>query len=274
MKPKFKLAVVQIRTETDVEQTLRKAEEMVAEAARSGAKLVVLPEMWNCPYSKKYFHAVADNDNGRSRDAMSRWAGDNGIILVGGSVPEKCGDKLYNTCYVFDESGRQIARHRKIHLFDVDIKGGVRFKESNNFASGEDITVFDTSLGRMGVEICFDIRFPELCRAMAKRGAEVILCPAQFNMTTGPRHWELSVRARAMDNELFFVGASAARYEGFDYECWGHSTVADPFGMVLASCDEKEQILYCDIDLNEVDSVREQLPTFLHLREDVYNVAK
>ena len=274
MKPKFKLAAVQIRTETDVEQTLRKAEEMVAEAARSGAELVVLPEMWNCPYSKKYFHAVADNDNGRSRDAMSSWAEDNGIILVGGSVPEKCGDKLYNTCYVFDESGRQIARHRKIHLFNVDIKGGVRFKESNNFASGEDITVFDTSLGRMGVEICFDIRFPELCRAMAKRGAEIILCPAQFNMTTGPRHWELSVRARAMDNELFFVGASAARYEGFDYECWGHSTVADPFGMVLASCDEKEQILYCDIDLNEVDSVREQLPTFLHLREDVYNVAK
>ncbi len=274
MKPKFKLAVVQLRTETDMEQTLRKAERMIAEAAHSGAGLVVLPEMWSCPYSKKYFHTVADSDNGRSREAMSRWAGENGIILAGGSVPEKCGDKLYNTCYVFDESGRQIARHRKIHLFDVDIKGGVRFKESNSFASGEDITVFDTSLGRMGVEICFDIRFPELCRAMAKRGAELILCPAQFNMTTGPRHWELSVRARAMDNELFFVGASAARYEGFDYECWGHSTVADPFGMVRAACDEKEQILYCDIDLNEVDSVREQLPTFLHLREDVYNVAK
>ncbi len=274
MKPEFKLAVVQIRTETDMEQTLVKAERMVAEAAQGGAKLVVLPEMWSCPYSKKYFHAVADSDNGASREAMSRWAGDNGIILVGGSVPEKCGDKLYNTCYVFDENGRQIARHRKIHLFDVDIKGGMRFKESNSFAPGEDITVFDTSLGRMGVEICFDIRFPELCRAMAKRGAEIILCPAQFNMTTGPRHWELSVRARAMDNELFFVGASSARYEGFDYECWGHSTVADPFGMVTASCDEKEQILFCDIDLNEVDSVREQLPTFLHLREDVYNVAK
>ena len=141
-------------------------------------------------------------------------------------------------------------------------------------APGEDITVFDTRFGRMGVEICFDIRFPELTRAMAKRGAEVILCPAQFNMTTGPRHWELSVSARAMDNELFFVGASAARYNGFDYECWGHSTVADPFGMVRAACDETEQILYCNIDLNEVDYVREQLPTFLHLREDVYNVAK
>lgn len=274
MKPKFKLAVVQIRTETDKAQNMDKAERMIAEAAANGAELVVLPEMWNCPYSKKYFHAIADNDNGETRDAMSRWAKENGIILVGGSVPEKCGDKLYNTCYVFDETGQEIARHRKIHLFDVDIKGGVRFKESHSFAPGEDITVFDTRFGKMGVEICFDIRFPELTRAMAKRGAEVILCPAQFNMTTGPRHWELSVRARAMDNELFFVGASAARYEGFDYECWGHSTVADPFGMVTDSCDEKEQILYCDVDLNEVDSVREQLPTFLHLREDVYNVAK
>lgn len=274
MKPKFKLAVVQIRTETDKAQTMDKAERMIAEAASNGAELVVLPEMWNCPYSKKYFHAIADNDNGESSDAMSRWAKESGIILVGGSVPEKCGDKLYNTCYVFDETGREIARHRKIHLFDVDIKGGVRFKESHSFAPGEDITVFDTRFGKMGVEICFDIRFPELTRAMAKRGAEVILCPAQFNMTTGPRHWELSVRARAMDNEVFFVGASAARYESFDYECWGHSTVADPFGMVRVACDEKEQILYCDIDLNEVDSVREQLPTFLHLREDVYNVAK
>ncbi len=274
MKPKFKLAAVQLRTETDKAETLRKAGRMVAEAACGGARLVILPEMWSCPYTSKYFDDFSEPEDGESVQAMSRWARDNGIILVGGSLPEKCGDKLYNTCYVFDESGRQIARHRKIHLFDVDIKGGVRFKESNSFAPGGDITVFDTSLGRMGVEICFDIRFPELSRAMASRGAQLILCPAQFNMTTGPRHWELSVRSRAMDNELFFVGASAARYEGFAYECWGHSTVVDPFGMVIAACDEKEQILYCDIDLNEVDSVREQLPTFLHLREDVYDVAK
>lgn len=274
MKPKFKLAIIQIRTETDKAKTMDKAEHMIAEAALNGAQVIVLPEMWNCPYSKKYFHIFADNEKGESVEAMARWASENGVILVGGSVPEKCGNRLYNTCYVFAESGNQIARHRKIHLFDVDIKGGVRFKESNSFAPGEDITVFDTQYGKMGVEICFDIRFPELSRAMAKRGAEVILCPAQFNMTTGPRHWELSVRARAMDNEVFFVGASAARYEGFDYECWGHSTVADPFGMVIATCDEKEQILYCNIDLNEVDSVRQQLPTFLHLREDVYDVAK
>lgn len=274
MKPKFKLAVIQIRTETDKAETMLKAERMIAEAASSGAEIVVLPEMWSCPYSKKYFHAFADAENGGSVVEMSRWARENGVILVGGSVPEKDGDELYNTCFVFDEQGRQIARHRKVHLFDVDIEGGIRFKESNSFAPGHEVSVFDTRFGKMGVIVCFDIRFPELSRAAAKRGAEVIFCPAQFNMTTGPRHWELSIRARAMDNEVYFVGASAARYEGFDYECWGHSTVAGPFGMVEASCDEKEQILYCDVDLNEVDSVRRQLPTFLHLREDVYCVAK
>ncbi len=274
MKPKFKLAVVQLRTETDKAATMLKAERMIAEAASNGAEIVVLPEMWSCPYSKKYFHAFADAENGGSVAEISRWARENGVILVGGSVPEKDGDELYNTCFVFDEQGRQIARHRKVHLFDVDIEGGIRFKESNSFAPGHEVTVFDTRFGKMGVIVCFDIRFPELSRAAAKRGAEVIFCPAQFNMTTGPRHWELSIRARAMDNEVYFVGASAARYEGFDYECWGHSTVAGPFGMVEASCDEKEQILYCDVDLNEVDSVRRQLPTFLHLREDVYCVAK
>lgn len=274
MKPIFKIAVCQIRTETEKDVTMAKAEKMIKEAAQNGAEVIALPEMWSCPYSKKYFHSFAEAENGESLEAMSRWARENKVVLIGGSIPEKCGDKLYNTCFVFDENGEVIARHRKIHLFDVDIEGGIRFKESNNFAAGEDITVFDTKFGRMGVLICFDMRFPELVRAMANRGAELIFCPAQFNMTTGPKHWELTIRSRAMDNELYYVGASAARYEGFDYECWGHSTVAGPFGMVEATCDETEQILYCDVDLNEVDSVRRQLPTFLHLREDIYNVAK
>ena len=269
----FKLAVCQIRTELDKKLTMDKAERMVCEAAGNGANVVVLPEMYNCPYSKKYFQAFADAENGGSVERMSAWARENGIILVGGSIPEKADGKLYNTCFVFNETGKIIARHRKMHLFDVDIEGGIRFKESNHFAAGRDITTFDTKYGKMGVLVCFDMRFPELVRAMARRGAEVVICPAQFNMTTGPKHWELTVRARAMDNEIYYVGASAARYEGFDYECWGHSTVADPFGQVIATCDETEQIIYADIDLNKVDKVRRELPTFLHLRDDIYKVA-
>lgn len=269
----FKLAICQIRTELNKQATMDKAEAMVKQAAVNGANVVVLPEMFNCPYSKEYFSSFADAENGESVEQMSAWARENGIILIGGSIPEKDGDKLYNTCFVFDENGNVIAKHRKMHLFDVDIEGGIRFKESNHFAAGNEITVFDTKYGKMGVLVCFDMRFPELVRAMARRGAEVVVCPAQFNMTTGPKHWELTIRARAMDNEIYYIGASAARFEGFNYECWGHSTVADPFGQVIATCDEAEQILYADIDLNNVDSVRKQLPTFLHLKDDIYKVA-
>lgn len=271
---RLKIAVCQLRTELVKEQTLKKAEDMVREAAQNGAQIVCLPEMWSCPYSKWYFYAFSDAENGETQREMSRWARENGIILVGGSIPERAGDKLYNTCFVYDKTGAQIAKHRKVHLFDVDIEGGVSFKESDSFAAGDSVCAFDTEYGRIGVIICFDIRFPELVRATAKRGAQVIFCPAQFNMTTGPLHWELSIRARAMDNELYFVGASAARFEGFGYECWGHSTIAGPFGMIEASCDEKEQNLYCELELDRISSVRQQLPTFLHLREDVYSVAK
>ena len=150
----------------------------------------------------------------------------------------------------------------------------MKFQESATFTPGEQITVFDTSYGRFGVAICFDIRFPELFRAMARRGAEMIFLPAQFNGKTGPAHWEMTLRMRALDNEIFLAGASAARYEGFSYECWGHSLIADPYGALLVSCEEKEQILMADIDFRRIQEVRAQLPTFDCLRTELYSVAE
>ena len=269
----MKIAVCQLRTELEQDITLAKAEKMVYEAAANGAHIVALPEMFNCPYSKGYFRPVAALGHEKTVNALSRWARENRIILIGGSIPETEGDKIYNTAFVFDQQGNQIARHRKAHLFDVDLPG-MRFKESETFTPGNEITVFDTSYGRMGVAVCFDVRFAEMFRAMANRGAQIIFLPAQFNMTTGPAHWDLQLRCRAVDNEVFFVAAAAARYEGFDYQCWGHSMVIDPYGTVLAQADEKEQIIYADVDLGRLDEVRRQLPTFLHLREDLYDVAK
>ena len=269
---KLKIAVCQLRTELDQDVTLAKAEAMVRRAAREGAQIAVLPEMFNCPYDRAYFKKLALEGHEKAVAALSAWARENKILLVGGSVPETEGEKLYNTCFVFDSEGRQIARHRKVHLFDVDLPG-MRFKESDTFTPGEDITVFDTPYGKMGAAVCFDIRFPELFRAMANRGAKIIFLPAQFNLTTGPAHWEMTLRSRAVDNEVFIVAAAAARYEGFSYECWGHSMVVDPYGTVLASCEAEETILYADIALDRVDEVRRQLPTFLHLRRDVYEVA-
>ena len=271
-RDQYCLAVCQLRTEIDYEETMNKAETMLRDAAASGADVAVLPEMFSCPYSGKYFHRFAERGHWDSCRRLADWARKYHLLLVGGSVPESDGDLLYNTCFVFDADGQLLARHRKVHLFDVDLPG-MRFHESHTFTPGSQITVFDTEFGRMGAAICFDVRFPELFRAMARRGAELICLPAQFNMTTGPAHWEATLRTRAVDNELFFVAASAARYEGFSYECWGHSMILDPYGTALATADETEQTLFAEIDRNRIAEVRAQLPTFLHLREDLYTVS-
>lgn len=270
---KLRIGVCQLRTELELEKTMEKAARMVYRAAESGADIVCLPEMFSCPYSKPYFKAFAEHGHEAAVEAMSAWAAESGIILVGGSVPERDGDRLYNTCFVFDSDGRVIAKHRKVHLFDVDLPG-MSFHESHTFAPGDAVTVFDTRFGRMGAAVCFDVRFPELFRAMAMRGARVIFLPAQFNQKTGPVHWEMALRSRAVDNEVFVVGAAAAKYEGFSYECWGHSAIVDPYGEILAGCDEKEQTIFADIDLDRVEEVRQQLPTVNNLRRDVYTVAE
>ena len=271
-KDKFNLAVCQLRTELVYGETMAKAEAMLRDAAAAGADVAVLPEMFSCPYDRRYFRTFAEMGHEDSCRRLADWARKYHLLLIGGSVPEVDGELLYNTSFVFNAEGQQLARHRKIHLFDVDLPG-MHFHESHTFTPGSDITVFDSEFGRVGVAICFDVRFPELFRAMARRGAELICLPAQFNMTTGPAHWEATMRMRAVDNELFFVAASAARFEGFSYECWGHSLILDPYGTALAAADEKEQLLLAEVNRARIAEVRAQLPTFLHLREDIYSVA-
>ena len=157
-------------------------------------------------------------------------------------------------------------------MFDIDLKDQFTFNESDSFTAGDDYCVFDTELGRFGVAICFDIRFPEYIRGLARRGAELILLPAQFTVPTGEKHWDLMTRARAVDNEVWFVGAEAARDPDGPFQCWGHSVIVSPYGEIIAQANEQEQILYGDIDLNQVERVRSQLPTFLKLRDDLYPV--
>lgn len=269
----MKIAICQIRTEIDQAETVAKAARMVREAAANGADIVVLPEMWNCPYSKEYFKKYANLGHESTVAEMKRWAKELNILLVGGSIPETEDGKIYNTCFVFDKNGEQIARHRKVHLFDVDMPT-MRFRESSTFTGGSDVTVFDTEWGKMGAAVCFDVRFPEIFRAMAVRGARMVFLPAQFSTTTGPKHWDLAIRSRAVDNQYFLVAASAARYEGFNYECWGHSSVVDPYGYIVQTCDEKEQIVYCDVDLDMIETVRAQLPIMSSIRRDVYTVTE
>ncbi len=268
----MKLSVIQMRVGHDKEENLRHAAVLVAQAAREGADMAVLPEMFVCPYENQAFLSNGEPAGGRIWKALSEMAERNGLYLVGGSFPEQADGRLYNSSFVFDSQGRQIARHRKVHLFDIDVEGGQYFRESDTFTAGNDITVFDTPFGRMGLCICFDLRFPELARIMALEGAKVLLIPAAFNMTTGPLHWELLFRSRAIDDQVFTVGCAPARDENGPYVSYGNSLIADPWGKILVRAGAEEEVLMTELDLTETERVRMQLPLISARRTDLYQL--
>ena len=251
-------------------ETWSKAEQMIRQAASNGAEIIALPEMWNCPYSNDFFRAYAETADGQTVQKMSELAGQLGIYLIGGSIPELDGDRVYNTCFAFDREGRVIGRHRKAHLFDIDVKGGIRFMESDTLTAGDSATVIDTEYGKIGIAICYDVRFPELFRKMTLEGARMVFLPAAFNLTTGPAHWELTMRARALDNQIYFAAVSPARCMDGVYQAYGHSCVVTPWADVLASADTGEAIIYADIDFEYEDSIRQQLPLLRHRRPQLY----
>ena len=266
----MKLSIIQMSVCLDKGKNLKTAEQYIKAAVNEGADMIVLPEMFCCPYSNEYFADFAEPERGGVWSFLSETAKKHGVYLVGGSFPESDGASLYNTSFVFDRCGEQIARHRKVHLFDIDIKGGQRFCESETFSAGDDVTVFDTEFGLIGLCICFDLRFPELARIMALRGAKMVVVPAAFNMTTGPMHWELMFRQRAVDNQLFTAGAAPARDENGVYVSYANSIICTPWGKVLARAGDKADVITAGIDFSEVESVREQLPLLSARREGVY----
>jgi omega-amidase len=246
------------------------------EAAAAGAHLVVLPEIWNSPYDNAAFPVYAEDVDGgasESAAAMAAAAAAGRVALVGGSIPEKSGGRLYNTCLVFRPDGSLAAKHRKVHLFDIDIPGKITFKESDSLSPGDGPTVVDPGIGvSVGLGICYDLRFPELAALSARRGAQILVYPGAFNTTTGPAHWELLLRARAVDNQCFVAACSPARASADPtaYQAWGHSTAVDPWGVVLATTDETPGIVYADLDFGEVGVRRENMPLAAQRRGDVY----
>lgn len=274
-KDALTLAMVQMNVVEDKEQNLKAAEGYIGRAGELGADLVVLPEMFSCPYLASNFPLYAEPEGGESWGRMARAAGENGVYLVAGSLPERDEQgRVYNTAYAFDRAGRQIGRHRKMHLFDIAVEGGQVFKESDTLTAGHEVTVFPTEYGAMGLCVCYDLRFPELSRLMTDRGAVVILAPGAFNMTTGPAHWELLFRARALDNQVFAVGVAPARREDGPYVSYGNSIAVSPWGDVLQRLDEKEGICLCRLELSQVEKVRAQLPLLAHRRHDVYSLGE
>lgn len=272
---KIKIAAIQMPTVADKMENVRTVKAYLEKIRDENLDFVILPEMFCCPYQTENFPIYAEKEGGPVWQQLSAYAKQYGVYLIGGSMPEKDAEgNVYNTCYVFDREGKQIGKHRKVHLFDIDVKGGQTFKESDTLTAGDSDTVFDTEFGKMGVMLCFDIRFPELSRMMVNDGARIVFVPAAFNMTTGPAHWELSFRTRALDNQIYMVGCAPARDVSAGYISWGHSIVTDPWGRVTGMLDENEGILLAELDMDYEEQVREELPLLKSRRKDIYQLAK
>jgi predicted amidohydrolase len=273
VKP-LKVGVCQLRVKPDKQANLHKAGVLVERAVKLGAKLVVLPEMFNCPYSTEAFPEYAEAlPSGPTACALSRMARAHKITLVGGTLPERQGKKIFNTATVFDPAGRLIARHRKIHLFDVNLKGAV-MHESGTLSPGNALTVFPTPFGLMGLLVCYDARFPEIFRLLQHRDVTAVVMPAAFSAVTGAAHWHALLRMRAIDNQVYLIAASPARNPKEAYKVFGHSLVADPYGVILAEAGTVETVITADLDPARLKDVRARLPLLLHRRTDLYSVVK
>ena len=261
------------------EKNIEKAIQMIKESKKQGADLAVLPEMFNCPYENEKFVEYAEIlGDSQTLMKISNIAKEENIHVLAGSIPElerddeKDTESIYNTAVFFDNNGRQLGKHRKMHLFDIDVKGKIYFKESDTLSAGNDFTVNNTDLARIGIGICYDIRFVELSRIMALDGAEILIFPGAFNLTTGPAHWELLFRSRALDNQVYAIGVAPALDKDASYNSYGHSIAVNPWGEVIEELDYDEELKIVEIDLDEIKRVREEIPVLKNRRTDLYEI--
>jgi predicted amidohydrolase len=267
----FRISVCQTAVTADKNRNLLRARAMLGRAKAAGAGLAVLPEMFNCPYETACFSAYAEKvPHGPTCAMLSSAAKKLRMTVVGGSMPERDGRRLYNTSPVFDASGRLVARHRKIHLFDVSLKS-VAMRESGVLSAGEAVTVFKTAAGAFGLVICYDARFPELFRLMLRKNIIGAVMPGAFSVETGSAHWKALLRMRAVDNQIYMAAASPARNRS-GYRAYGHSMIVDPWGTPLAEAGARPALITAEIDLARLQKIRGRLPLLRHRRTDLYRV--
>ncbi len=267
-----RVACVQMNAGVEKAANLEKMERLVDRAASLGAEIVVLPEKWNALGSPDVFRAAAEPLNGgESFEAMASWSRRHGLTLVGGSVTEhrEGRDKLSNTCPVYDPAGDLIDVYRKIHMFDV-LVGGQSYRESAVEEPGEGPVVCEAHGWKLGLTICYDLRFPELYRIETLQGAELITVPAAFTLFTGKDHWELLLRARAVENQLYVAAANQWGTHEAGKSSYGRSLIVDPWGIVLASAPDDDCVIVADIERARMGSIRESLPSLANRQPSTY----
>ena len=259
------IAAVQINGSSDIERNLSTTERLVREAARCGATFIATPEATTYlgPHDIKI--QLAESLDGPTNRRLGCLAQELGITLLVGSVAERCDDsKAYNTSLMFGPDGKIMASYRKMHLFDVDLSasGGVCFRESDTTARGDQLVVVDTSVGRVGLSICFDLRFPEVYRALVDQGAEILTVPSAFTLMTGKDHWHTLLKARAIENQAWVIapGQWGAHDDKGLRMSYGHSVIIDPWGTVVAECGDGEGFCLANFDPDQCKRIRSQLP--------------
>lgn len=264
-RPAWRVAAVQMVTTPDVQENLRDAEALVDSAAAQGAKLIVLPEYFGIMGMKETDKVAQREREGEGviQSFLSRKAREHGVWVVGGSVPleSELEGRVFNSCMVYDAAGRLAMRYNKIHLFGLDL-GTEKFSEARTIVPGDTVKTVDTPYGKLGLSICYDVRFPELYRAMGM--VDVILVPAAFTATTGKAHWETLLRARAIENQAYVVAAAQGGHHRNGRETHGHSMIIDPWGEVIACRPREPGVVIADIDPTRVERVRASLPALAH----------
>ncbi len=266
----MRVAVVQLNSNGEKARNLAAAERLVREAAADGAELVALPEKWNLLADGERLAAEAEPLDGPSLTAARSWARTLGIHLLAGSISERAEEKAFNTSVLIGPDGEDVATYRKIHMFDVDA-GGVSHRESAHEQAGTEVVT--APLGEqliLGLAVCYDLRFPELFRILALRDARLIALPSAFTLATGRDHWEVLLRARAIENQVFVVAPNQVGKAPPHYESFGRSAIVDPWGVVLATAPDEECFVAADLDLAAQDHLRDSLPSLANRRPEAY----
>jgi predicted amidohydrolase len=268
----MKIACLQLNTQEDKAANVTAAVQLVEEAAASGARLVVLPETWTYKGRIAGLAAASEPVDGRSNSVLAGLAREHRIYVLAGSIYERTPfpDRYGNASVLIDPRGKQIAFYRKIHLFDA-VAGEAVYRESDHLESGDELVTAEVDDLTVGLSICYDLRFPELYRALALKGARLLLVPSAFTAHTGAAHWEVLLRARAIENGCFVAGANQWGPHAPDRDCYGHSMIVDPWGTVLAEADDGIGLCLAELDLAAIDSVRGQIPALSHRRPELYS---
>lgn len=256
------VAAVQMCSGPDKPANLAAAIELITCAARRGAALIVLPELFTSLGDPVRMVAAAEPIPGPTVDLLSQVAREHQVTLVAGSLAECAPEpgKIYNTSTLLSPDGQILATYRKIHLFHIDLPGRVQFREADLMLPGKEVTVTRTAVGRIGQAICFDLRFPELFRQLADQGAELLAVPSAFTASTGPDHWEILLRARAIENQVYVIGANQFGCHGPQMESYGRSMIVDPWGLVLATARDGAGVVLAEVDDAVLQRVRARLP--------------